>query len=308
MDVSANIQSTAYDASGVSTNPLRREWQVTFVAPTGAVNAITAEAAGAAPTTEVQELYVYARENTINAGTFKLSFEGSTISSCLSYTASASDIKTALDALTDVTVIVGTATTLNAGAPGVGKKWAITFTGNKVLRNVAQLVPTDIGSGACAAFTAASGAISDHVVSVKTIREGVDTREVVLLQSGSSKGGNNPAAAHYGMYKASFGGQTTGCIQSNATAATLEQELEGLSTIDDVTVSRDLHTASTHSTYTFSITFSGPSLAGDVDALTVDTSTCGMDAGLIGQVSQKEERRERERERKEETTARQQLT
>ncbi len=128
-------------------------------------------------------------------GSFTLSFGGITTTS-ISATASAATV------LTDLTSVLGSG---NATVAGIADNFVITFAGS--LSNTAVPTPTVNLSGA--------------------------TASLVPLQTG---GGNQSeildfGAGSTGFYSLSFGGQTTINIAATAPAATVQADLEALSTI-----------------------------------------------------------------------------
>lgn len=173
---------------------------VTTSSGSGAVlNAVTLSNT-AAPTQGHNMIQRLAPVNGPDAGTFTLTFDGQTTAT-LNFDAAASEIQTALEALSnidpgDITVTGGDISTAEV---------LIEFSGQYLRQNVAQIT-----------------------VDASNLSAATDRNEIQQLTFTETPTG--------GTFRLTFDGQTTGNIAFNASTAQLESSLESLATIDDVSV------------------------------------------------------------------------
>lgn len=202
--------------------------------------AVTARTAGVG-TNEVQTIEI---DDGVSGGTFTLTYSGQT-TGALAYSASAATVEAALEALNNVGLGGVTVT-------GASPKWTVTFTGTLASTDVALL----IGDGALLT----GGEFTDVDV-VETVA-GVDpVNEVQTIDRGAATGGS---------FTLTFGGETTNAIAFNASAATVELELEALDSIPQGEA-----TVAAGAGDDLTVTFSG-SLGGvDQPMITVVDSTTG---------------------------------
>jgi len=116
---------------------------------------------------------------------------------------------------------------------GYGYEFAIAFVSSNVAGNVANLVYADTGDdGACTAFeTSGASAVDVDINEITTMPFGTDI-EIQRLSLTAAK----PLSR--GQYQLSFDGESTACLEHDATAESLESHLELLSKIDSVYVER----------------------------------------------------------------------
>ena len=96
--VTRSDEGSRYDAvvRAESGNAFDMAWRVTFLSESGDVSSLSVSETLAVP--EVQHIFVYAGSSgSITAGSYKLRFNGATTASCLPFSASASDMETALN-------------------------------------------------------------------------------------------------------------------------------------------------------------------------------------------------------------------
>lgn len=168
---------------------------------------------GVNPVNEVQKLELI---GTYSGGTFTLTFDAQT-TTAIAYNATASVVKAALEALSNIAV----GDVVVTGGPGPNSPWFINWQGayaeievNEITVNGASLT----GNGGVSVETTAlgSGASSE----IQTL--GVEA--------------NDPAEVT-GTYTLEFNGEITDPIDTFATAATIQTDLENLSTIGSGNVS-----------------------------------------------------------------------
>lgn len=169
---------------------------------------VSATVAGDALTNEVQTVTI---GHSPTGGTFTLTYSGQTTSG-IAYNASAATVQAALEALSNISV-GDVAVTGNAGGP-----WAVKFTG--------ALAGTDVALMTASAASLTGG---DAAITITTLNNGSTGQsevQVVTVNGGPSGG----------TFTLSFGGQTTGTIAYNASAATVQTALRALSTIGGTNV------------------------------------------------------------------------
>jgi len=163
--------------------------------------AVTGRTAGAG-TNEVQVVEI---DDGVSGGTFTLTFSGQT-TSALAYNASAAVVEDALEALS--TIGAG-----NVSVSGASPKWTVTFVGTKAGTDVALMT----GNGA----SLTGGELTDVDV-VETVQGVAAVNEVQTIDRGGATGGT---------FILHFGGDSTNAIAYDASAATVELELEALDSI-----------------------------------------------------------------------------
>ena len=169
--------------------------------------------AGSEGSNEIQRVAI---PGAATGGTFTLSFDGQTTGN-LTYDESAADIETAMELLSTVNAVTVTG---SDGGP-----WLVEFVGTHVNADVALMT----GDGA-------------------NITKGASAYPVVVTTAVQGDGGQNekqqvtlPGSPTGGTFTLSFDGQVSATIAYNASAATVETALEGLSNITagDVVVTGD---------------------------------------------------------------------
>lgn len=163
---------------------------------------VTARTLGSG-TNEVQTIEI---DDDVSGGTFTLSYGGQT-TGALAYNASAAVVEAALEALS--TLGLGTAT-----VSGSSPKWTVTFTGSLASTNVSMISGTNVNMTGGDATTVA---VAETVAGVDGVNE-VQT----LTVTGTPTGGDTVI---------SFGGDSTGDIPYDSTAADVELYLEALDSI-----------------------------------------------------------------------------
>ncbi len=148
----------------------------------------------------------------LTSGDFTLSFAGETTAP-IAYNARGVDVEGALEALSTI----GSNNVIVTGA--AGGPWTVTFTRDLAKQNVAALIPAAGNLGGALGIS-----VSDNFIAAATGTDEVQTFSFT-------------PTANAGTYTVSFNGATTGPIAYNAGAGTVESALEGLATIDDVSVS-----------------------------------------------------------------------
>lgn len=176
----------------------------------------------------------------LTSGDFTLSFDGETTAP-IAFDARGADVEAALEALSTI----GSDNVLVTGA--AGGPWTVTFTRDLAKQNVAALIPAAGNLG---------GALSVSIID-NFVAAAPGTDEVQAFSF--------TPAANAGSYTVGFNGATTGPIAYNAGAGTVESALEGLSTIDDVSVSGCSGGVCT-------VTFKGKLRAKDQPLLSLNTS------------------------------------
>lgn len=197
---------------------------------------ITASTPGAG-VNEVQTIEI---DDTVNGGTFTLSFGGQT-TSALAYNASAAVVEDALEALS--TIGAG-----NISVTGASPKWTATFAGDLAGTDVALMT----GDGALLT----GGDLTDVDI-VETVTGVAAVNEVQTIGLGG---------AGAGSYRLNFGGDTTTLIAFDASDAEIELALEALDSIPqgEATVAPGAD---------FTVTFSGSLGGQDVALMTVTDDT-----------------------------------
>ncbi len=190
-------------------------------------------------------------------GTFTLTF-GSDTTAALAYDASAATIQSALEALASIGSgnINVFDSTVEYGV-GSGGEWTLTFQGTLAGTNVTQ---TTIDT---------SGLTGEGITEV----EATDTTGAILDEEQTIDLDNVSG----GTFRLAFQGETTATIVYNATASTVESELEQLNAVDDVTV-----TGSAGGPWT--VTFVGSHAGTDVPAILGD-ATAATDGTLDRTIS-----------------------
>lgn len=178
---------------------------------TGTASVQTACNGGGAAVDELQRVY-----HNGTGGTLTLTFSGQTTAP-IPFNASASQVRDALEALSNITASDLTVT----GAGTSADPWYVTFGGSLSETNVAQL--TGSGANLTGGITA--------TISTTTAGSGPTDEVQTITISGASSG----------TFTLSFGGQTTDDIAYDAAASVVEDKLEALSTIGtgNVTVTGD---------------------------------------------------------------------
>jgi hypothetical protein len=225
---------------------------------------------------EVQTIQLTAVDTTNMAGWFEIEYwnyasvsaTSATLhgtSACLPVTASADDVKLALEAITDIDGV----RVVRAGYGGYtdyfGYTWSISFTGTKVAGNVEELVVNTWDSSDCS-----TGSGLGPSATITTLNEneavGLNT-EVHTLQLVATE------AIAQGQFKVRLndvgGGVATdwnsACLAWNSTALQLQTALESIPKIDHVFVERFGSAAAVDETwgnhgYTYSIFYTGNKL------------------------------------------------
>lgn len=163
---------------------------------------VTARTLGSG-TDEVQTIEI---DDDVSGGNFTLTYGGQTTGS-IAYNASAAVVKAALEALS--TLGLGTVT-----VTGSSPKWTVTFSGSLASTDVSMISGTNVDM---------TGGDTTTVAVVETVA-GVDgVNEVqTLTVTGTPTGGDTVI---------SFGGDSTGAIDFDATAAEVELALEAMDSI-----------------------------------------------------------------------------
>ncbi len=175
-----------------------------------------------------------------SAGTFTLTFNGQTTAS-LAFNATAATVESALNGLPSIGGVSGSVAVLQSGAT-----YTVTFGGTLEGTDVSQMTATGSG-GATAAVT--------------TTTEGGDRAGLAEVQTVTISGAS-------GSFTLTFNGQTTAPLAFNATAASVESQLNGLSSI--VQLVGLVRVTLSGSTYT--ITFGGLLSGNDVSQITASGS------------------------------------
>ena len=153
-----------------------------------------------AGTNEVQTVEI---DDDVSGGTFTLTYNGQT-TGVIAYDANAAIVEAALEALS--TLGLGTAT-----VTGASPIWTVTFTGSMAATDA------EILSGSGALLT--GGVVTD--IQIAETVTGVDAvAEVQTIEA--------TTAMTNGTWTLTFGGETTGAIQWDAPAASVEMALEAL--------------------------------------------------------------------------------
>ena len=171
----------------------------------------TIQNASAKCTNEVQRVILSPKPT---GGTFTLGFRGQNTSS-LNYNATATDIKTALEALSTIDTV-----TVTDKSTSTQSKWDVEFTGAEGCQDL-----DDMLGGVASSLTGG-------VVGVNTIQDATDpTNEVQRVTLFGSPSG--------GTFTLTFDGNTTANIAWDADNAAVESALEALANISDVRVDSD---------------------------------------------------------------------
>ena len=222
VEVNRADSGNVFDASGVGTKAFSMDWDVTFLSQTGDVAQLSVDETNTA--VETQSLYVYGASASLSAGSYKLKFAGFTTSACIPYSASASDIKTAIDGL-DASITV-TVTSSSITNPGAGTRYVIQFSPNVAHTGDVPLIevilPTETAGAACTAFN------TPAFVDVRTDIPGFTNDEVHSWVVDT--------AATAGSYKLSYDSQDTTCFVSSQSASSIATALTALSNTNTVSV------------------------------------------------------------------------
>lgn len=250
---------------------------------------------------EVQQLQVRATGSTVLTGFVKLTYiqkaygYGGTVantgqtsvtgSTCISVTASASDVVTALES---ISTLIDTVEVVRNGYGGYkdyfGYAWDISFTGNMVAGNVQLLQVT--GYGATAAACSASTSSADIPSALKFLVSSLNENQVVgtdsEIQTIVVSASTTVAQGSYAISLSAGTTQQTVCLAWNASASDMQHALGSLSNVDGVIVERfGDGTSATNYGYTYSVYFTGNSLhlrAGSGSELTLMTTTAATAA------------------------------
>lgn len=163
---------------------------------------VTARTLGSG-TNEVQTIEI---DDDVSAGNFTLTFEAQ-VTGSIPYNASAAVVEAALEALS--TLGLGTAT-----VTGASPIWTVTFTGSKASTNVSMISGTNVDMTGGDATTVA---VTETVAGVDGVNE-IQT----LTVTGTPTGGDTII---------SYGGESSGAIDFDATAAEVELALEAMDSI-----------------------------------------------------------------------------
>ncbi len=197
---------------------------------------------------EVQKIELIG-DGPYTGGTFTLTWDfgsGDETTGNIAYDATAATVQAAIEALT--TPVPGDV--IVTGGPGPSTEWYVTFTGN--------FAATEINEDTVDGTNLTGG--GDVVVAESTKGGG---------KSDEIQGGTIVATA--GSYTLSFNGQTTGNIAYNATAATVQTALEGLSTIGSGNINVYGGESTTADTFNIYFVFAGTLAATNVADITIDT-------------------------------------
>jgi len=211
---------------------------------------VTARTLGSG-TDEVQSVEM---DDDVGGGTFTLSFGGQETGN-LAYNASAAVVEAALEALS--TVGLG-----NVSVAGSTPIWTVTFEGNLASTNVALIV----GDGSLLTGGSATDVnVAETVAGVDAVAEQQD-----FLVSGTWTGGT---------FTLTFGAETTGAIDWDASVAEVEMALEALDgiAVGEATVAEVVALAA--GAGNFHVTFSG-ALAGPQAQITTNASSITPDGVL----------------------------
>ncbi len=212
----SNITNVAVIGTGIESDP----WIITFNDPgyqnvseisatdcfffpestVSAIITVSTTTQGNENTNEVQKFY-----NNANFGYFTITFDGQT-TELLDYNASASDVETELENLSNITNVTVTGTGIESDP------WVITFN-DPGYQDVSEITATDY-------FLFLESTVST------TTQGKENTNEVQELYNNASQG----------YFTITFDGQTTVLLAYNASAPDVETELENLSNITNVTV------------------------------------------------------------------------
>jgi YD repeat-containing protein len=225
---------------------LTQEKWYTDATPVPTISIATTTEGG--PISEVQRVGFTA--DMIMAGTFTLTYDGQTTAT-ISYNASAAEVQSALEALSNIGSGDVAVTKLQDSSSV--QEWRVTFTGALAGTNVVQ---TTVDSSQIQTM---SGTTDIEA----TDTQGTTESEVQTVTLSNASGGT---------FRLAYKGETTAPMLHDASAATVETTLEALNAIDQVTVTGS---AGGPWTVTFAGTHSGlnvPRMDGDAARLTSGTS------------------------------------
>ena len=158
----------------------------------------------------------YSISGSLMGGNFKLTFGGQETGN-INYNASASDVQTALEALSNIGVGDVTVTRTQSGP--MAFEWQITFTGALAAADQSQV---SINTGGISFF-----GTKTNIQATDQIGQPASTDEVQTITLSNATGGT---------FRLAFGGQTTAPLDYDATNSEVESALEALTSVDNVNV------------------------------------------------------------------------
>jgi len=204
---------------------------------------------------EIQVVSILSKTN-ISSGSFKLFYSSYTdpsnktkidvqSTSCINVDSAASDIKLALESLTNIDHVEVSQTVISGYTPSFGYEWSITFTGNKVAGDVLKLGWDDTG---CATIPQGVNVDVSTLNTDKIVGLDTEIQKFTLYAND---------LISQGQYTLQFGTEETSCIEWDASASDLMTALAQLNNIDSVYVERFGFPKYNEVFFTYSIYFVG---------------------------------------------------